>query len=51
MPPSPARVALCEVGPRDGFQFEDTFLPTDLKLAVIDALAEAELETFFDPSA
>jgi hydroxymethylglutaryl-CoA lyase len=43
MPAYPARVELCEVGPRDGFQFEDTFIPTDLKLEVIGALAEAGL--------
>jgi hydroxymethylglutaryl-CoA lyase len=36
-------VQLCEVGPRDGFQFEDTPIPTDVKLAIINALAEAGL--------
>ncbi len=39
----PDAVTLCEVGPRDGFQFEDTPIPTDLKLSIIDALAEAGL--------
>ena len=39
----PDRVELCEVGPRDGFQFEDTFIPTEQKLAVITALADAGL--------
>jgi hydroxymethylglutaryl-CoA lyase len=39
----PNRVELCEVGPRDGFQFEETFLPTDLKLEVIRTLSEAGL--------
>ena len=39
----PDRVELCEVGPRDGFQFEETFLPTDLKLEVIRTLSEAGL--------
>jgi hydroxymethylglutaryl-CoA lyase len=41
--PFPDRVQLCEVGPRDGFQFEDTPIPTDVKLAIINALAEAGL--------
>ncbi|MFQ5569172.1 MAG: hydroxymethylglutaryl-CoA lyase [Rhodothermales bacterium] len=39
----PERVTLCEVGPRDGFQFEEKFIPTDLKLEVIRALADAGL--------
>ena len=39
----PDAVTLCEVGPRDGFQFEDTPIPTDLKLEIINALAEAGL--------
>lgn len=39
----PERVTLCEVGPRDGFQFEETPIPTDLKVEVIAALAEAGL--------
>lgn len=39
--PLPPRVELCDVGPRDGFQFEDTFIPTDLKVEIITALAEA----------
>lgn len=37
----PTQVTLCEVGPRDGFQFEDKPIPTDLKLEVITALADA----------
>jgi hydroxymethylglutaryl-CoA lyase len=37
----PEGVELCEVGPRDGFQFEDRFIPTDLKLEIITALANA----------
>lgn len=37
----PERVTLCDVGPRDGFQFEDRFIPTDLKVEMITALAEA----------
>jgi len=37
----PAYATLCDVGPRDGFQFEETLIPTDLKVDVITALAEA----------
>lgn len=39
----PSHVTLCEVGPRDGFQFEDTFIPTKEKVASIIALADAGL--------
>jgi hydroxymethylglutaryl-CoA lyase len=39
--PLPTRVELCDVGPRDGFQFEDQFIPTDLKIEAITALADA----------
>ena len=37
------KIEICDVGPRDGFQFEDTPIPTDLKLDVITALADAGL--------
>ncbi|MEI6666663.1 MAG: hydroxymethylglutaryl-CoA lyase [Acidobacteriota bacterium] len=37
----PAHVTLVEVGPRDGFQIEKTFIPTDLKIGVIDAISAA----------
>ncbi len=40
---SPDRVTIVEVGPRDGFQMEKTFLPTELKVEVIDLLSEAGL--------
>ncbi len=40
----PAHVTLCEVGPRDGFQFEPTPISTDLKLEVINALVDAGLK-------
>ena len=43
MPSLPDRVALCDVGPRDGFQFEEQFIPTDDKVATITALADAGL--------
>ncbi len=39
----PEHVTLCEVGPRDGFQFEEKLIPTDLKVEAITALAEAGL--------
>ena len=39
----PSRVLLCEVGPRDGFQYEDKLISTDLKLEIIRGLAEAGL--------
>jgi len=37
------KIELCEVGPRDGFQFEDRLIPTERKLRVIERLAEAGL--------
>lgn len=36
-------VSLCEVGPRDGFQFEKQLIPADMKLDWIRRLAEAGL--------
>ncbi|MEM6336862.1 MAG: hydroxymethylglutaryl-CoA lyase, partial [Bacteroidota bacterium] len=36
-------ITLCEVGPRDGFQFEPKLIPTELKLEVIQALVDAGL--------
>ncbi|MCL6641054.1 MAG: hydroxymethylglutaryl-CoA lyase [Candidatus Rokubacteria bacterium] len=39
----PARVTICEVGPRDGFQIEPEFIPTDRKVEVVDLLSEAGL--------
>ncbi|HXG04087.1 MAG TPA: hydroxymethylglutaryl-CoA lyase [Candidatus Binatia bacterium] len=39
----PARVTVCEVGPRDGFQIEPEFIPTDRKVEVVDLLSEAGL--------
>lgn len=44
----PARVTIREVAPRDGFQSWPDFVPTDRKLAVINAMIEAgvrEMET------
>jgi hydroxymethylglutaryl-CoA lyase len=37
------RVTICEVGPRDGFQIEPEFIPTEQKIEVVDLLAEAGL--------
>lgn len=39
----PARVTICEVGPRDGFQIEPVWIPTELKVETIERLAEAGL--------
>jgi hydroxymethylglutaryl-CoA lyase len=52
----PARVTLCEVGTRDGFQIEPEFIATDDKVAVVDLLAEAgvpriEVTSFVSPKA
>lgn len=38
-----AHVTICEVGPRDGFQIETTLIPTDQKIAIINALFAAGL--------
>jgi len=40
LPPS---VTLCDVGPRDGFQAEEQFIPTDRKVDIITTLADAGL--------
>ena len=40
-PTLPARVRLVEVGPRDGLQNEKADVPTDVKVALIDALGDA----------
>lgn len=39
----PDHVTLVEVGPRDGLQNESAFVPTDVKVALIEALAAAGL--------
>ena len=38
LPPS---VRLVEVGPRDGLQNEKTIVPTEVKVALVDALSDA----------
>jgi len=50
----PERVTVCEVGPRDGFQIEPGLIATELKVEVIDRLAEAgvpriEVTSFVHP--
>ncbi len=40
----PERVTICEVGPRDGFQIEPEFIPTEQKVEVVDLLADSGLE-------
>ncbi len=40
----PSSILLCEVGPRDGFQYEDKPIPTDLKVEIIQGLAAAGLQ-------
>ena len=39
----PGSVVLCEVGPRDGFQYESREIPTELKVEVIRRLTAAGL--------
>ena len=41
----PPHVRLVEVGPRDGLQNEKAMVPTDVKVALIDLLADAGLPT------
>jgi hydroxymethylglutaryl-CoA lyase len=41
--PKPDSVELIEVGPRDGFQAESTFIPTETKIKIIDRLAQTGL--------
>ena len=50
----PDRVKIVEVGPRDGFQVEPGFIPTELKVEVINAIARAgvpkiEASSFVSP--
>ena len=39
--PEGARIEVCEVGPRDGFQIERAFIPTNEKIAIVNGLARA----------
>jgi hydroxymethylglutaryl-CoA lyase len=50
----PARVTICEVGTRDGFQIEPDFISTEVKIEVVDRLSEAgvpsiEVTSFVHP--
>jgi hydroxymethylglutaryl-CoA lyase len=52
----PERVTICEVGPRDGFQIEPAFIPTEQKIEVVDLLSEAgvprmQVTSFVHPKA
>jgi hydroxymethylglutaryl-CoA lyase len=52
----PSKVTIMEVGPRDGFQNVKTFIPTEDKIAMIEALIAAgvknfELTSFVSPKA
>lgn len=42
---TPQSVTIVEVGPRDGFQMEKAFIPTDLKVRVIDLLSGSGLRS------
>ena len=35
----PASVPICEVGPRDGFQMEEEFIPTGKKIEIVNAVS------------
>lgn len=50
----PERVTVVEVGPRDGFQMESQFIPTELKIEIVEllaaaGLAEIEVTSFVHP--
>jgi len=52
----PARIEINEVGPRDGLQIEKAMVPTDAKVAFVDALsgcgfARIEVTSFTSPKA
>jgi hydroxymethylglutaryl-CoA lyase len=52
----PPRVTLCEVGTRDGFQIEPDFIPTELKIEVVNRLSATgmpriEVTSFVSPKA
>lgn len=51
----PSSVRVVEVGPRDGFQMEQDFIPTELKIEVIDVISAAgvskiEATSFVSPT-
>jgi hydroxymethylglutaryl-CoA lyase len=42
----PKEITVVEVGPRDGFQMEREFIPTERKIEIINGLVEAGLRHF-----
>ena len=38
-----SRIEICEVGPRDGFQIEKPFIPTERKIEIVNGLIDAGL--------
>jgi hydroxymethylglutaryl-CoA lyase len=55
-PTTPKRITIVEVAPRDGLQAEDRTLPTDVKLELVEQLADAghtaiETTSFVSPKA
>ena len=54
--PGPRKVTVTEVGPRDGWQIEPDFIPTETKIELIDELIDAgirviEFSSFVSPKA
>lgn len=52
----PQRIAIAEVGPRDGLQMESEFIPTATKIALVNELVDAgvrhfEVTSFVSPRA
>jgi hydroxymethylglutaryl-CoA lyase len=52
----PGSVTVCEVGPRDGFQMETAFIPTEVKIRLINGLSrtgvhEIQATSFVHPKA
>ncbi len=50
----PQKVTVIEVGPRDGFQYESTIIPTELKVQIIEDLVDAgishiQITSFVNP--
>ena len=50
------RIYMQEVGPRDGLQIEEAFVPTEQKIALVDALSDSglakiEVTAFVSPQA
>ena len=40
----PKKVTIVDVGPRDGFQMEPGFIPTEQKIQIIDRLSETGIK-------